>query len=178
VVKCNGNSADNEGDVPPHHRAHAHPVPLQPSARACGARRRHRVDVRATHQTEAAGSQTPDRIGLRGGLQINDQLGAIVDPENFGGDTTFSEETTMTADATNTTPTVETALDALSEAVRKAADDFRESGTALDRARQDIASHNTSISREVVVAAVRAVDHLKQVDEALRDVLQRLAERD
>jgi len=84
----------------------------------------------------------------------------------------------MTADATNTTPTVETALDALSEAVRKAADDLRESREVLDRARQDIASHNTSISREVIVAAVRVVDHLKQVDEALRDVLQGLAERD
>ena len=84
----------------------------------------------------------------------------------------------MTADATDTTPTVETALDALSEAVRKAADDLRESRAVLDRARQDIASHNTSISRDVVVAAVRAVDHLKQVDEALRDVLQGLAERD
>ena len=84
----------------------------------------------------------------------------------------------MTADATDTTPTVETALDALSEAVRKAADDLRESREVLDRARQDIASHNTSISREVIVAAVRVVDHLKQVDEALRDVLRGLAERD
>jgi len=76
------------------------------------------------------------------------------------------------------TPTVEVSLDALSEAVGKSADDLRAVRATIDRARADIAAHNTSISREVVAAAARAVDHLKHVDQALRDVLQGLAERD
>ena len=76
------------------------------------------------------------------------------------------------------TPTVEMSLDALSEAVGKSADDLRAVRETIDRARADIAARNTSISREVVAAAARTVDHLKHVDEALRDVLQGLAERD
>lgn len=76
------------------------------------------------------------------------------------------------------TPTVEMSLDVLVEAVGKASDDLRAVRDALDRARADIASRNTSISREVVAAAVRAADHLKRADEALRDVLQGLSERD
>jgi uncharacterized membrane protein YccC len=76
------------------------------------------------------------------------------------------------------TPTVEMSLDALSEAVGKSADDLRAVRDTIDRARADIAARNTSVSREVVAAAARAVNHLKHVDEALRDVLQGLAERD
>jgi hypothetical protein len=75
-------------------------------------------------------------------------------------------------------PTVEISLDALSEAVGKSAEDLRAVRATIERARADIAARNTSISREVVAAAARAVDHLKGVDEALRDVLQGLAERD
>ena len=41
----------------------------------------------------------------------------------------------MTADATDTTPTVETALDALSEAVGKASDDLRDARPVIERAR-------------------------------------------
>ena len=69
-------------------------------------------------------------------------------------------------------------LDVLSEAVGKSAEDLRVVRDTIDRARADIAARNTSVSREVVAAATRAVDHLKHVDEALRDVLQGLAERD
>ena len=69
-------------------------------------------------------------------------------------------------------------LDVLSEAVGKSAEDLRGVRDTIDRARADIAARNTSVSREVVAAATRAVDHLKHVDEALRDVLQGLAERD
>jgi hypothetical protein len=75
-------------------------------------------------------------------------------------------------------PTVDTSLDALSQAVGKSSEDLRAVRDTIDRARADIAEHNTSISREVVAAATRAVDHLKQVDDALREVLQGLAERD
>ena len=69
-------------------------------------------------------------------------------------------------------------LDALTEAIGKSADDLRAVRDAIDHARADIAARNTSISREVVAAAARAVNHLKHVDEALRDVLRGLAERD
>ncbi len=50
----------------------------------------------------------------------------------------------------HTTPTVEMSLKALSEAVGKASDDLRAVRTALDTARADIASRNTSIARDVV----------------------------
>jgi len=76
------------------------------------------------------------------------------------------------------TPTVEMSLDVLSEAVGKASDDLHAVRGSIDRARADIAARNTAISREVVAAATRVVDHLKQADQALRDVLQGLAERD
>ena len=76
------------------------------------------------------------------------------------------------------TPTVEMSLDMLSDVVAKSADDLRAVGTVLERARADIASHNTSISRRVVAAAERVVEHLKKSDEALKDVLVALEERD
>jgi alkylation response protein AidB-like acyl-CoA dehydrogenase len=75
-------------------------------------------------------------------------------------------------------PTVDRSLDILSEAVGKAADDFRAVRTVLDRARADIASHNTSVSRTAVAAAERVVDHLKKADDALKEVLVAIEERD
>jgi hypothetical protein len=75
-------------------------------------------------------------------------------------------------------PTVETSLEFLSEAVGKAADDFRAVRIVLDRARSDIASRNTAISRNIIVAATKAIDHLRGADEALRAVLKDLEERD
>ncbi len=79
---------------------------------------------------------------------------------------------------TNDTPTVEASLRALSEAVAKAADDLRAVRPVLDRARADIASRNTSLTRHVIVAATRTIDHLRGADEALRDVLRELEQRD
>ena len=75
-------------------------------------------------------------------------------------------------------PTVESSLEALSESVGKAADDLRAVRVVLDRARADIASRNTSISRHVIAAATRTIDHLSGADEALRDVLKELEQRD
>jgi hypothetical protein len=75
-------------------------------------------------------------------------------------------------------PTVETSLQFLSEAIGKAADDFRAVRMVLDRERGDIASRNTAISRKVIVSATRAIDHLRGADEALRAVLKDLEERD
>ncbi|HEY2906007.1 MAG TPA: hypothetical protein VGJ29_08905 [Vicinamibacterales bacterium] len=76
------------------------------------------------------------------------------------------------------TPTVEMSLTMLSDAVSRAADDLRSTRATLDRARIDIASHNTSVSRRVVDKAALVVDHLRETDEALRDVVRELEERD
>jgi len=78
----------------------------------------------------------------------------------------------------HTGPTVEMSLRALSEAVGKASDDLRAVRTALDTARTDIASRNTSISRDVVSNAERVIDHLRKADEGLGDVLKALIQRD
>ena len=78
----------------------------------------------------------------------------------------------------HTGPTVEMSLRALSEAVGKASDDLRAVRTALDTARADIASRNTSILRDVVSNAERVIDHLPKADEGLGDVLKALIQRD
>lgn len=74
--------------------------------------------------------------------------------------------------------TVEASLEMLSEAVGKAAEDLHAVQTSLDQARVDIASRNTSVSRDIVRDAERAIDHLRKTDESLRDVLKNLTERD
>ena len=74
-------------------------------------------------------------------------------------------------------PTVERSLDALSEALGKASEDLSAVRTAIDQARADIASRNTSITREVVKDAEKVIDHQRRADEGLRDVLKDLAER-
>jgi alkylation response protein AidB-like acyl-CoA dehydrogenase len=78
----------------------------------------------------------------------------------------------------NETPTVEMSLDVLSEAIGKAAEDLSAVRARLDLERVDIATRNTSVSREVIKDAERVVNHLRQADEGLRDVLKRLGERD
>jgi len=81
-------------------------------------------------------------------------------------------------DESTATPTVEMSLEALSDAVRKAAEDLRAVRGALDIARADIASRNTSLSRDVVGHAERVIVHLREADESLRDVLKDLSRRD
>ena len=44
--------------------------------------------------------------------------------------------------------------------------------------RADIASRNTSMSREVIHDAERVIDHLRRADEGLRDLLMTLSQRD
>jgi hypothetical protein len=77
-----------------------------------------------------------------------------------------------------TTPTVDKSLEALSEAVGKAADDLRAVRGPLAVARIDIASQNTSVPRAVVGHATEAIEHLKEADESLRDVLKDLSQRE
>ena len=74
--------------------------------------------------------------------------------------------------------TVESSLEMLSEAVGKASDDLRAVQLSLDQARVDLASRNTSVSREVIKDAERAISHMRQTDECLRSVLKDLADRD
>jgi ABC-type transporter Mla subunit MlaD len=76
-----------------------------------------------------------------------------------------------------TKPTIEMSLEALTEALGKASDDLRAAVPALEQARADIASRNTSISRDVVRGAERVIDHLRQADECLRDVVKDLNDR-
>ena len=76
-----------------------------------------------------------------------------------------------------TLPTVEMSLEALSIAVGKASDDLGSVRAALDVARADIASRNLSMPRDLVKDAERVIDHLRQADEGLRDVLKDIAER-
>jgi hypothetical protein len=69
-------------------------------------------------------------------------------------------------------------LEALSQAVGKAAEDLTSVRAALDVARVDIAARNTSMSREVIKDAERVIKSLRDADEGLRNVLKDLAERD
>ena len=78
---------------------------------------------------------------------------------------------------TDKTLTVEMSLQVLSEAVGKASDDLRATRAILDRVRTEIGSRNTSVSRTVIAGAARVVDHLRETDEALRDVVKALEER-
>jgi uncharacterized protein (UPF0147 family) len=74
--------------------------------------------------------------------------------------------------------TVEMSLEMLSDAVGKAAEDLRAVQVSLDQARTDIVSRNTSVPRQVIKDADRAMEQLRQTDESLNDVLKHLAERD
>ena len=77
---------------------------------------------------------------------------------------------------TDTTPTVEMSLESLSEALSRAANDLRSAVPTIDQARAEIASRNTSVHRTVIRDAERVIDHLRQADECLRDVVKDLAE--
>jgi len=76
------------------------------------------------------------------------------------------------------TPTVDRSLAELSDVVGKACVDLLAVKSALDAARVDIASRNTSLTREVIVHAEHAIDHLRGADRSLRHVLEDLKERD
>lgn len=76
------------------------------------------------------------------------------------------------------TPTVDGSLAALSDAVGKACTDLLAVKTAIDVARADIGSRNTSMTRNVIEHAEHAIDHLRGVDQSLRHVLEDLKDRD
>ncbi len=75
-------------------------------------------------------------------------------------------------------PTVESSLEVLSQALGKASEDLTAVRAVLDRARADIATRNTAVSRDVVKDADRVVKNLRDADASLRDVLTHLADRD
>jgi hypothetical protein len=74
--------------------------------------------------------------------------------------------------------TVEQSLELLSDAVGKATEDMRSVQLALDQARTNIATRNTSLPRQVIRDAEKAIDHMRETDECLREVLKDLSERD
>ena len=74
-------------------------------------------------------------------------------------------------------PTVEFSLRMLSDAIGKAAEDLRLAREAVDRARLDITTHNTSVSRTVVKDAERVIHNLRETDESISDVMKDLKER-
>ena len=75
-------------------------------------------------------------------------------------------------------PTVEQSLGILSEALGKATVDLCAVREAVDLARKDMASHNGSHSREIIRDTERAVVHLRETEESLKDVLKDLADAD
>ena len=77
----------------------------------------------------------------------------------------------------NEKPTVEISLGMLGDALGKAADDLRVARDAVERARLDIGSRNTSIARAVVGDAERVIDCLRATDESLSKVMKDLKER-
>ena len=66
----------------------------------------------------------------------------------------------------------------LSDAMGKAAEDLRAAREAVERARLDITARNTSVSRAVVTDAERVIDHLRQTDESISDVMKDLQSRE
>ena len=73
--------------------------------------------------------------------------------------------------------TVDESLESLSDALSRASHDLGDAVPAIDRIRADLASHNTSIPRIVVRDAERVIDHLRQADECLRNVVKDLGDR-
>ena len=93
-------------------------------------------------------------------------------------DTVIVQTCCLHSVVTEHVPTVDMSLDALSQALSRAADDLRAAVPTIDHARADIASRNTSVPRAIVHDAERVIDHLRQADECLRDVVKDLADDD
>jgi len=79
-------------------------------------------------------------------------------------------------DTSKDTPTVEQSLEVLSETIGKAAEDLETVRARLDQERFELASRNTSVNRGVIRHAALVVDHLRQADEELRNVIKDLTE--
>ena len=75
-------------------------------------------------------------------------------------------------------PTVEFSLRMLSDAMGKAAEDLRIAREAVERARLDIVSRNSSVTRAVVTDAERVINRLRETDESISDVMKDLKERE
>ena len=77
----------------------------------------------------------------------------------------------------STTPTVESSLLALEDVLQRAAADLLKSRNVLSRARADITSANSSVERSIVADADRVVEHLRQADQALSTIVEKLNNR-
>ena len=74
--------------------------------------------------------------------------------------------------------TVEQSLGMLSDALGKASADLCAVRAAVDLARSNMASHNGSHTRAILKDTERALDHLRETDESLRNVLKDLRDTD
>jgi hypothetical protein len=75
------------------------------------------------------------------------------------------------------TPTVESSLGILEDVLQNAAADLLASRNLLARARGELASANTSVSRTIIADADHVVEHLKSADLALKMIIQKLNDR-
>lgn len=76
-----------------------------------------------------------------------------------------------------TTPPVEASLAALEDVLHRAAADLLISRNVLARGRAEISSANNSVERSIVADADRVVEHLRQADEALATIIEKLNNR-
>ena len=73
--------------------------------------------------------------------------------------------------------TVDQCLHSLSDTLTRASGDLRNVVPAIDQARAEIATHNTSMPRAIIRDAERVIKHLRRADECLRDVVKDLEDR-
>jgi uncharacterized protein involved in exopolysaccharide biosynthesis len=77
---------------------------------------------------------------------------------------------------TKDVPTAEQSLALLSDAIARAAADLTAARATLDTARAEIATRNTSLpTGDIIRESERVLDHLRQADEALRDLVKDLS---
>lgn len=76
-----------------------------------------------------------------------------------------------------TMPPVEASLAALEDVLHRAAADLLISRNVLARGRAEIGSTNNSVERSIVADADRVVEHLRQADEALATIIEKLNNR-
>lgn len=75
------------------------------------------------------------------------------------------------------TPPVEVQLEAVSEAIHRAAGDLLSARFVLDRERDAFVARGAQPSRELLIAATHVVNELRRTDQALETLLRQLEPR-
>src|SRR5262249_7977349 len=79
-----------------------------------------------------------------------------------------------TMNPSESAPSSDNTFDLLGQALIKASDDLTAAHGAIEMARERDENGSSAASRRLIVAATRAIDHLREVDEALSEVLREL----